>query len=71
MDELLVILVWLIPILFFYFRGKIKPTLEKLLPAKYYTCATKCFTYFVLERKISGPFISKEHFSNMKLITEI
>ncbi|GIR49087.1 MAG: hypothetical protein CM15mP58_11840 [Burkholderiaceae bacterium] len=68
----LFICVWLISILFFYFRGKIRPTFGKtFIRPQRYTSATQCLTYFVLERKISaGPFISKEHFSDMELITE-
>ena len=68
----LFICVWLISILFFYFRGKIRPTFGKTfidhsvilapLNALLILCSKEKFR--------SGPFISKEHFSDMELITE-
>ena len=68
----LFICVWLISILFFYFRGKIKPTFSKIfidhsvllapLNALLILCSKEKFR--------SGPFILKEHFVDMELITE-
>ena len=66
------ICVWLISILFFYFRGKIRLTYGKTffdhsvilapLNALLILCSKEKFR--------SGPFISKKHFSDMDLITE-
>ena len=68
----LFICIWLISILSIYLRGKIKPTLSKtfiyhsiVLPhlnALLILCSKEKFRY--------GPFISKDHFVDMELITE-
>ena len=68
----LFICIWLISISSIYLRGKIKPTLSKtfidhsiMLPhlnALLILCSKEEFR--------SGPFISKDHFVDMELITE-
>ena len=68
----LFICIWLISILFIYFRGKVKPTLSKTfidhsiilapLNALLILCSKEKFR--------SGPFISKEHFVDKELTTE-
>ena len=68
----LFICVWLVSILFFYFRGKIKPTFGKtFIDHSVILAPLNALLILCSEKKFrSGPFISKEHFSNMELITE-
>ena len=68
----LFICVWLISILFFYFRGKIRPTFGKTFTDHSVIIAPLNALLILCskEKLRSGPFISKEHFVDMELITE-
>ena len=68
----LFICIWLISILFFYFRGKIKPTRGKtFIDQSVILGPLNTLLNFCSKKKFrSGPFVSKEHFVGMYLITE-
>ena len=68
----LFICIWLISILFFYFRGKIKRTFGKtFIDQSVILASLNALLILCSKEKFrSGPFISKKHFVDMELITE-
>ena len=66
------ICIWLISILFFYFRGKIKRTFGKAsIEQSVILASLNALLILCSKEKFrSRPFISKKHFVNMELTTE-